>query len=99
MNETVGPDTIFYTLKLKRTREPMEVFEKMIKSIKKKGATKNWTYGIDNDIFTVDFGDGMSECFLVQFDENKICKVFVRFIFLTVGSFLMTKRRVSSKHC
>ncbi len=97
MNDTVGPDTIFYTLKLKRTRGPMEVFEKMIKSIKKKGVTKNWTYEIDKDIFTVDFGDGMSECFLVQFDENNICKGICKVYFPNSGEFFDDEKKSEFK--
>lgn len=75
------PDTIFYTLKLKRTKTPMEVFEKMQKSVKKKGPTKNWICTVDNENerMEIDFGDGESETFTLDF-KNKIandcCKVY-----------------------
>ena len=82
-----GPDTIFYTMKLKRTKTPAEVFEKMKKCVKKKGATKDWrcTVDEDNNVFTVDLGDGMSESFCVSFDENKICRGFCKVYFPTSG--------------
>lgn len=81
MDNSIGPDTIFYTLKLKRTRTQAEVFEKMKKSIKKKGATKNWSYVIDNDRMIVDFGDERSENFYISFDEKKICNGFCKVYF------------------
>ena len=54
-------DTIYYKLKLKRTRTPAEVFEKMRKCVKKKGATKDWTCEIDPNgtSMWVDFGEDM----------------------------------------
>lgn len=75
-------DTIFYKLQLKRTRTPAEVFAKMQKAIKKKGATKNWVCTVDseNGCMSVDFGIEESETFCISFDEKKtcngICKVF-----------------------
>lgn len=75
-------DTIFYKLQLKRTRTPAEVFAKMQKTIKKKGATKNWVCTVDseNGCMSVDFGIEESETFCIFFDEKKtcngICKVF-----------------------
>lgn len=75
-------DTIFYKLQLKRTRTPAEVFAKMQKAIKKKGATKNWVCTVDSEkgYMSVDFGIEESETFCISFDEKKtcngICKVF-----------------------
>ena len=65
--------TIFYKLKLKRTRKSSEVFEKMAKSVKKRGATKKWICTYDENRFAVDFGDASSETFVVEFDEKKVC--------------------------
>lgn len=72
-------DTIFFHLELKRTRTPQEVFEKMTKKIKKKGPTKNWTYEIEKDCLKVDFHDGKSESFWVNFHDkvaDGFCKVY-----------------------
>ncbi|MBR1815568.1 MAG: suppressor of fused domain protein [Lachnospiraceae bacterium] len=74
-------DTIFFTLKLKRGRKPLEVFEKMSKKIKKTWATKNWNYNIDeeNETFCIDFGDDKSENFVLHFDKqiaDGFCKVY-----------------------
>lgn len=79
--------TIFYTLKLKRTRTPAEVFEKMRKSVKKKGATKNWTCTIDdeNQSMSIDFGDEKSETFCLSFNEKKVCKDFCKVFFPLSG--------------
>ena len=73
-------DTIFFKLKLKRGRSAIDVFEKMAKSVKKKGVTKNWTYKIDEEreVFTVDFGDDKSESFVLSFKNqvaDSFCKV------------------------
>lgn len=82
MQDMREQDTVFYKLKLKRTKTPAEVFEKMQKQVKKKGATKNWTCTVDSEnmSMTVDFGDGISESFFLSFDEKKqcegCCKVF-----------------------
>ena len=75
------PDTIFYHLKLKRGRRPQEVFEKMAKAIKKRGATKNWSYTIneEEETFLVDFGDELSEGFGIHFEKqvaDDCCKVY-----------------------
>lgn len=80
-------DTIFYTIKLKRTRKPIEVFEKMQKAIKKKGATKRWIYTIDNEdqSMTIDFGDDESETFCLSFNEKKICDSFCKVSFPIEG--------------
>ncbi len=68
-------DTIFYKLKLKRTKTPMEVFEKLQGSVKRKGTTKNWVCAVDseNEVFTIDFGDNKSEAFSISFDDNLCC--------------------------
>ena len=75
------PDTIFYHLNLKRGRRPQEVFEKMAKAIKKRGATKNWSYTIneEEETFLVDFGDELSEGFGIHFEKqvaDDCCKVY-----------------------
>ncbi len=79
-------DTVFYRLKLKRTRSPIEVFEKMKKSVKKKGATKNWVCDIDseNERLLIDFKDEKSERFLLSFD-NKVCSGFCKVSFPLEG--------------
>ena len=71
-------DTIFYTLKLKRTRTSEEVFEKMKKSIKKKGPTAKWKCNIIDNGMIIDFCDDESETFCLYFENNKaegFCKV------------------------
>lgn len=72
-------DTIFYKLKIKKTRTPMEVFGKMIKKIKPRGATKRWTYTINEEetCMVVDFGDDESESFVVDF-SNKVAEGFCK---------------------
>ena len=79
--------TIFFKLKLKRTRTPMEVFEKMKKSVKKKGATKNWICDIDEAApsMTIDFGDNESETFYLSFDDKKVCNGFCKVYFPLSG--------------
>lgn len=79
--------TIFYKLKLKRTRTPAEVFEKMRKSVTKKGATKNWTCTIDdeNQSMSIDFGDEKSETFCLSFNEKKVCDDFCKVFFPLSG--------------
>ena len=80
-------DTIYYKLKLKRTRTPSEVFEKMRKSIKKKGATKDWTYDIspDGTSMCVDFGEDKGETFRLSFNEKKQCEGFCKVFFPLSG--------------
>ena len=87
MSEYTDKTTIFYTLKLKRTWKPAELFEKLEKKIKKRGATKNWTYDIDgeNGIMSIDFGDEMSETFTLSFNEKKICEGFCKVYFPLSG--------------
>lgn len=81
MDDSIGPNTIFYTLKLKRTRTQADVFEKMRKSIKKKGATKKWNYVIDDNSMIINFGDDRSEDFCISFDEKKSCTGFCKVYF------------------
>lgn len=68
--------TIFYTLKLKRTRTPSELFEKLQKSVKKKGATKDWVCTVDGEkgYMSVDFGEDKGETFCLKFDDKKVCE-------------------------
>lgn len=71
-------DTIFFHLQLKRTRDPEEAFQKMVKKIKKKGPTKNWTYDIREDCLLIDFHDDGSETFCIDFVDkiaDGFCKV------------------------
>ena len=87
MSKHADQTTIFYRLKLKRTRNPMEVIEKMRKTIKKKGATKEWTVTVDENAQTmlVDFGEDKGETFFVSFDENKVCDNFCKVFFPLSG--------------
>lgn len=78
--EEIMADTIFYKLKLKRTKTPMDVFVKMQKSVKKKGPTKNWVCTVDegNECMVIDFGDEKSETFVLKFNgklSDGFCKV------------------------
>ncbi len=71
-------NTIFYSGKIKKTCTPKEVFEKMIKGIKKKGPTKLWSYVLFENKICIDFGDGESETFILEFINNEfevICKI------------------------
>lgn len=77
--ETMG-DTIFYRGKIKRTKTPAQVFEKIQKSIKKKGPTKNWICTVDeeNEYLCIDFHDDASESFVLAFNGTEFdgsCKV------------------------
>lgn len=77
-------DTIFFKGKLKRGKDPLSVFEKIKKGIKKKGPTKNWICTIDEEqqSLRIDFPDDKSETFSLQFNEkgefHDSCKVFSR---------------------
>lgn len=99
MGNSTGSDTIFYTLKLKRTRTPMDVFEKMLKSVKKKGATKKWTCIIEEDTETmcIDFGDNRSETFCLSFDEKKICDSFCKVYFPINGELFDDEKKSEFK--
>ncbi|MDE7234330.1 MAG: hypothetical protein K2N29_04640 [Ruminiclostridium sp.] len=80
-------DTIFFTLKLKRGKTSEELFEKMRKSVKPKGATKNWICEVDGNsgIFSINFNDEKSEAFVLSFDEKKVCEGFCKVDFLLEG--------------
>lgn len=91
--------TVFYKLKLKRTRTPTEVFEKIKRSVKKKGATKKWTYFIDaeNQFMSVDFGDEKSETFRLSFDDKKICSGFCKVFFPLSGELFDDEKKSEFK--
>ncbi|MCR4888029.1 MAG: hypothetical protein K5979_02455 [Ruminococcus sp.] len=89
--------TIFYTLKLKRTRKPIEVFEKMAKSVKKRGATKKWICTYDEESFAVDFGDGLNETFIVRFDDKKVCNWFCKVTFPLSGELFDDEKKSEFK--
>lgn len=80
-------DTIFFTLKLKRGKTSGELFEKMKKSVKPKGATKNWVCEVDGnrEIFSIDFNDEKSEAFVLSFNEKKVCEGFCKVYFPLEG--------------
>jgi len=68
---------------LKRSCNPLEVFEKLDKKInRKKGPTGNWecTYNPDNESILIDFGDDKSETFCLELNSKEIyngfCKVY-----------------------
>lgn len=75
-------DTIFYKGKLKRGKDPLLVFEKIKKGIRKKGPTKDWICTVDEDgqFLCIAFPDGKSESFVLQFKEkgefDGFCKVY-----------------------
>ena len=91
--------TIFYRLKLKRTRSPMEVIEKMQKCVKKKGATKNWICTVDSEeqYLRIDFGDEMSETFRLSFDEKKVCDGFCKVYFPLSGELFDDEKKSEFK--
>lgn len=92
-------NTIFYTLKLKRTKTPMEIFEKMKKSVKNKGATKNWICTIDseNESMYIDFCDEKSEPFRLSFDDKKICKGCCKVFFPLSGELFDDEKKSEFK--
>lgn len=92
-------DTVFYKLKLKRTRTQMEVFGKMQKAVKKKGATKNWTCTIDSERerLTIDFGDEKSENFCLSFDDKKSCSGFCKVFFPLSGELFDDEKKSEFK--
>ncbi len=89
--------TIFYELKLKRTRKPLEVFEKMAKTVKKRGATKNWVCEYDENYFRIDFNDDFSETFVITFNEKKICKDFCKVGFPLSGELFDDEKKSEFK--
>lgn len=71
-------DTIFYKLELKKKKTPEDVFLRMQKFIKKRGPTKKWICSVDDNKMSVDFGDDISETFVLQFvgkQAEGFCKV------------------------
>ncbi len=92
-----GTDTIFYTLTLKRTKTPSDVFEKMKKQIKRKGATARWSSTVENGVLTVDFGDGMSECLCLSFDESGVCKGCCKVCFPMEGDLFEDEKKSEYK--
>lgn len=71
-------DTIFYSLKLKRNKTPEQVFEKIKKAVKTKGATAKWSVSTEDQSLWIDFGDGASETFCLVFNNKEAggaCKV------------------------
>ncbi len=97
MSDTRDSTTLFYKLKLKRTRKPVEVFEKMAKSVKKRGATKNWVCEYDENDFRIDFGDEMSETFVMRFDEKKVCEDFCKVFFPLSGELFDDEKKSEFK--
>lgn len=99
MSDLRESTTIFYKLKLKRTREPMEVFEKMAKSMKKCCATKKWSCSIDtdNECLYIDFGDEYSETFSIQFNDTKICEDFCKVCFPLSGELFDNEKKSEFK--
>ena len=85
MSDTREQTTIFYRLKLKRTRKPADAFEKMSKAVKKRGATKNWNCKFDENSFVLDFGDDINSTFTVKFDDKKVCEHFCKVYFPLSG--------------
>lgn len=64
-------DTIFYSLKLKANKKPEQVFEKIQKKVKSKGPTEKWSISIDGNSLVIDFGDGASETFCLDFHKKQ----------------------------
>jgi hypothetical protein len=99
MQDMSDQTTIFYRLKLKRTKTPMEVLEKMQKSVKKKSATRNWICTIDSSerSMTVDFGDEKSETFRLSFDDNKVCESSCKVFFPLSGELFDDEKKSEFK--
>ncbi len=97
MSDTKESTTIFYNLKLKRTRKPIEVFEKMAKAVKKRGATKKWSCNYNEQSFTVDFGDDYNHTFIMQFDDKKVCNNFCKVFFPLSGELFDDEKKSEFK--
>ena len=75
-------DTVFFDGKRKRTKSSMEIFEKIAKSIKKKGIMNEWEYSIyeADEEMVINFNDGKSESFSIKFNSkgefNNFCKFY-----------------------
>lgn len=71
-------DTLFYSLTLKQNKTPEQLIEKIQKKIKPTGATAKWSINASKQSLCIDFGDGASEPFCLDFDNKKakgFCKV------------------------
>lgn len=97
MSDLRESTTIFYKLKLKLTRKPIEVFEKMAKSVKKRGATKSWICEYDEESFQIDFGDEYSETFVISFDDKKTCNNFCKVCFPLSGELFDDEKKSEFK--
>lgn len=64
--------TIFYKGKLKRTRTPEDVFQKIKVSVKPKGITKLWTIQDSENCLVIDFGDNTSDNLVFDFKDKLI---------------------------
>ena len=72
-------DTIFYDIKLKKNRTVSDVFIKIQKFVKPKGATKNWECFVGKNELVIDFHDDKSETFCLAFEKKEargFCKVW-----------------------
>lgn len=76
-------DTIFFSMKLKRSKNPAEVYEKLEKKInKKKGPTSKWEcrYNSQEESICIDFHDEKSETFYLKLNKKQaysgFCKVY-----------------------
>lgn len=81
--EEIMSDTIFYNMKLKRTKAPIEVYEKLAKRLhKKNGPTRKWecTFEPDREALVIDFHDEESETFVAVLSKKEtyhgFCKVY-----------------------
>lgn len=76
-------DTLFFEIKLKRNKTPIEVYKKLEKKINKKtGPTCKWEciYNADAESILIDFHDNKSETFILKLDKKEtysgFCKVY-----------------------
>ena len=91
-------DTVFYKLKLKKTTKPQEIFDKMLKALKKKGPTAKWQANVINEKqLLIDFGDNESETFDLTFDEKGICDGFCKVCFSMSGEDFDDEKRSEFK--
>lgn len=98
MNNASEYNTIFFKLRLKRTRTPEEVFEKMRKYIKNKPAARKWTAQIsDSSLFQLNFNDDKSETLSILFDEKKTYEGFCKVCFPLSGEFFENEKQSEFK--
>ena len=75
-------DTLFFSGKKKRTATVSDIFDKILKGIKKKGPTKGWVCEFDegSNAIHINFNDDKSETFILRFGEknefSSICKLY-----------------------